>query len=267
MKKNNLSYVYLLLLILAIGILVFTTVNGVTAATPNITSEEQISNMNMNKIGVALQKAGSDGTFTDISTIVYNSGGEWSTSPAVNLFEDGASLKPGNTIDVQLKVKNYGEIGEYVRAIIYKYWVDEKGNKIADAEIKSDMIMPILSDFVVEEATTSPAWIVDLKTDEKIFLYYNTMLATGDVSTVFLTGVKIDGDVKKYYDAKEYVYYKEDGQTVDYTKTVYEYKYEGKSFVIEVEVDAVQGHHPVEAIKAAWGKEVSIEDDMITALN
>ncbi|MBQ6126497.1 MAG: hypothetical protein IJI77_05720 [Erysipelotrichaceae bacterium] len=258
MKKKNLSYVYLLLLILAMGILVFTTVNGVAAATPNIISDEQTSHMDMDKIGVALQKADSNGDFTDISTIVYNSGGEWSITSSGNLFDDDASLKPGKTIDAQFRVKNYGEIGEYVRAIIYKYWVDEKGNKIADADISPDMIIPILS--------SDSAWIKDMETDEKIFLYYSKMLETDDATTVFLTGVKIDGEIKKYYDAKEYVYYKEDG-SVDYTKTVYDYKYNGKSFVIEVEVDAVQGHHPKEAIRSAWGKNVTIENDMITALN
>ena len=47
-----------------------------------------------------------------------------------------------------------------------------------------------------------------------------------------------------------------DGNTIRYT-----YKYDGYSFHVDAEVDAVQTHNAQEAIKSAWGVDVSVNDD------
>ena len=49
---------------------------------------------------------------------------------------------------------------------------------------------------------------------------------------------------------------KVDGNTIRYT-----YKYDGYSFHVDAEVDAVQTHNAQEAIKSAWGVDVSVNDD------
>ena len=47
-------------------------------------------------------------------------------------------------------------------------------------------------------------------------------------------------------------------QTVNGNKYKYEYKYHGYRFVVEAEVQAIQTHNAVDAIKSAWGVDVAI---------
>lgn len=51
----------------------------------------------------------------------------------------------------------------------------------------------------------------------------------------------------------------EDGKTITYT-----YKYNGYTFHIDAEVDAVQTHNAKDAIKSAWGVDVNVSDDETT---
>ena len=41
----------------------------------------------------------------------------------------------------------------------------------------------------------------------------------------------------------------------------YSYKYDGYTFHVDAEVDAVQTHNAKDAIKSAWGVDVSVNDD------
>ena len=50
-------------------------------------------------------------------------------------------------------------------------------------------------------------------------------------------------------------------QTVDGNKYAYAYKYDGYQFVVEAEVQAIQTHNAVDAIKSAWGVDVAITKD------
>ena len=45
------------------------------------------------------------------------------------------------------------------------------------------------------------------------------------------------------------------------TRYIYEYKYDGYSFNLEAEVNAVQTHNAAEAIKSAWGVDVNVSAD------
>lgn len=46
-----------------------------------------------------------------------------------------------------------------------------------------------------------------------------------------------------------------------YKTITYEYEYEGYTFEIQADVDAVQTHNVVDAIKSAWGVDVVISED------
>ena len=50
-----------------------------------------------------------------------------------------------------------------------------------------------------------------------------------------------------------------DGYTITYT-----YKYDGYTFHVDAEVDAVQTHNAKDAIKSAWGVDVNVSDDETT---
>ena len=47
----------------------------------------------------------------------------------------------------------------------------------------------------------------------------------------------------------------------DGNKIKYEYTYNGYTFTLDAEVDAVQTHNAKDAIKSAWGIDVSVNDE------
>ena len=50
-------------------------------------------------------------------------------------------------------------------------------------------------------------------------------------------------------------------KTVKDNTITYSYKYYGYTFHVDAEVDAVQTHNAKDAIKSAWGVDVSVSDD------
>lgn len=244
MTKKTLPLKYLALILIAFGLLVFTAVTG-TLAEPNIQSDVQTSNMEMKQIGVSLQKKNnSSEDFTSIAKIEYN--GSWVTDVS-DLFAN-TTAGAGKTIPVQLRVYNNGNIGEFVRVTVYKYWVDENGKKRFDLD----------PGFIqIDKNGISENWLVDSESDEKTVMYYNTMLSPEQASEIFMNGISIDGKIKNEYE-KTVDEYKEGNKT--YTRTTYSYAYDGKQFKINVEVDAVQDHHAEDAIKSSWGKKVTINE-------
>lgn len=53
-------------------------------------------------------------------------------------------------------------------------------------------------------------------------------------------------------------------KTVKDKTITYTYKYNGYTFHIDAEVDAVQTHNAKDAIKSAWGVDVNVSDDETT---
>ena len=53
-------------------------------------------------------------------------------------------------------------------------------------------------------------------------------------------------------------------KTVKDNTITYTYKYNGYTFHIDAEVDAVQTHNAKDAIKSAWGVDVNVSDDETT---
>ena len=46
--------------------------------------------------------------------------------------EAGEKLVPGKAYPEALSVKNSGTIDQYVRVMVYRYWVDKEGNKTTE---------------------------------------------------------------------------------------------------------------------------------------
>ncbi len=264
MKKKNLSYVYLLLLIFAIGILGFTTVSGVAAAEPNITSDDQSSVMNMKIMGVSVLKNGDP-----VSTIVYDGEGGWDKTETTALFGSDASLKVGESMDASLTVANgidneENKINVYTRVIIYKYWMEDNEKDFSADPAKIHVALKNVSGNVNSDLgwnmtgsdENAGSWLLDSQTNEKIILYYDSLLEPGDVSAEFMKGLEIDGSIKNEYKTE----YLDDGKTM----IGYDYLYNGKSIKIEVELDAVQDHSAAKAIKAAWGRYVTVNNGKLS---
>ena len=217
--------VTLALFALALVLLAGGTVGGARAAL-TIESRDYQSRVTTSSIDVALvEKNVKDGDWVAVD----GKGGLFS-----NLLGSDSSLKMGKAYPEYLAVKNTGSIDEYVRVTVYKYWVDESGNKYPDMD----------SQWIKLGFKTDGDWSIDTasSTEERTVLYYAPELASQGVSEEFLQTVSIDEN------AARTVSQAESGNVITTT-----YVYNGKSFCLEVHVDGVQTHSADRAKLSAWG--------------
>ena len=163
-------------------------------------------------------------------------------------------MKPGKAYKENLSVTNSGNINQYVRVTIYKYWLDQDGNKMTD-------LSPDLIDLHLVNLGTD--WIVDEEaaTPERTVLYYNKLLyAEGEgisETPLFADTLTIDGKIADKVTQKR----ETDGV---YTTITTSYDYDGVQFRIEARVDAVQEHNAADAAKSAWGKDVTVNSGVLS---
>ena len=174
-------------------------------------------------------------------------------------------------------MENTGDIDQYVRVTIYKYWVnppeeDEAGNLRRDGEgrvIRTKLLelSPDLIDLHLINCGLSgenQPWILDTdsSTRERTVLYYREILkAPGEgvdpaqTRTADLTDyLRIDPSVADaVYETTE--------TNGAYTTITTTYVYDGAEFRIRAQVDAVQTHSAEDAIWSAWGREVEIDSN------
>ena len=210
---------------LALVLLGGSTVGGARAA---LTVESQLYNSQVQtyNIDVSLVEGNAeDGSWTEV---------DGKNALFSNLLGSDSSLKIGKKYAESLAVKNTGDIAEYVRVSVYKYWLDENGNKFPEME----------SGWIDLGFVTGAGWTIDeaSSTEERTVLYYADPLdpQTG-MSTPFLESIAIAEDA-----ARTVIQSK--GSVITTT-----YFYNGKSFCVEVHVDGVQTHSADKAKLSAWG--------------
>ena len=147
-------------------------------------------------------------------------------------------LLPGKTYPEVLAVRNTADINEYVRVSVFKYWLDENGNKFADMN----------SDWIELGFVTDGKWSIDKgsSTEERTVLYYSDPVAPGKETTEFLESVTINDVILTKVSQSTSVQ-----NNVTVIKTTFIYN--GKQFCIEVLVDGVQDHNADQAKLSAWG--------------
>ena len=146
----------------------------------------------------------------------------------------------GKKYKEELTVRNSGNIDQYVRVMVYRYWTDEDGNKLTD-----------LSPSLIQlHFLTDDGWVIDEKasTKERTVLYYTEILEVGDTAPLFTDTIAIDPSVARNVTKTV----KQNGNVITTT-----YNYDDLMFVLEAEVDAVQTHNVEAAIKSAWGVDVT----------
>ena len=250
-KKKSFPKKPALVLTAAALLLVGSTV-GSTRAALTYYSENYSAQMNMQSIGVSLLE-----NDKVVSSRDYVSNNEWKgTSDGTlltNLLGKDETFTPGKKYNEAISVKNSGTIDTFVRVIITKSWQDEKGNK-------NQNLSP---DLIELNFLTANGWQVAKaqSTKERTVLYYTKAVAAGDTTPALSDTLRINpsiaSDVTKPVPESEKE--SEKGKTITYT-----YKYNGCTFHIDAEVDAVQTHNAKDAIKSAWGVDVNVSDDETT---
>lgn len=162
-----------------------------------------------------------------------------------NTFEDG-KLVPGKIYKEKLSVTNSGSIDNYVRVTLYKSWMDENGNKETT----------LAPDLIKLNGLGGDGWIIDesASTEERTVLYYTRPVQAGEGIQLMDT-ISVDTSVADKVE-------KVPGKDAAGNDTItYKYKYDGYSFNLDAEVDAVQTHNAKDAIKSAWGVDVNVSSD------
>ena len=196
-------------------------------------------------------------------------------------------LVPGKAYTEEIGAANTGTINQYVRISIYKYWLDPNGNKVIAYDggrnltanpLPSGMSMAdsaesmttygLSPDLIhleyanLDDGSGNGSWILDKKesseTEERTVFYYNKLLKSGEdtADTPLTSTLTIDKSVADKVSQKT-VETEEGGSKVIRTT----YVYDGWQFCLEAQVDAVQENNAVDAIRSAWGREVSFRDN------
>lgn len=239
------------LLVMAVILVTAGTIGGTRAAL-NIQSDIYTSQFELTDIGVGLTEEG-----TVIAERDYVSNGQ--TNGNLMYQVDGkcmveragdTSLKIGKTYPLALGVRNTGDIPEYVRVTVYRYWVDpnapynhlhgQHGWFNGWGAKRTDMDPSLIQ----VNWTEGSGWTEDdsSRTSERTVLYYSGVLNPNETAQ-FMDSVQIDPEILKYV--------REETQN---GTTRYVYAYDGLGFVLEVQVDAVQNKHSENARTSAWGR-------------
>lgn len=239
---------------LAVGCLGFSAV-GSTRAALTYYSETYSAQIDVQSIGVTLMENGEKTGFRDYT----HADNEWSEETGnllANTLPEGEEWQPGRVYREELAVHNSGTIEEYVRIKLYKYWLDEDGNKMP--ELSPSLIDLHLTGghwIIDENATTAKVSEGDTRDGERIVAYYDSVLAPGEDTDLFADTIAIDGSIADKVTENTVT------DVNGWTTVTTVYAYDGATFILEAEVDAVQTHNAADAIRSAWGVEVSVADD------
>ena len=251
MKKFYRSSVMTTLLFVMAAVLLFAGSVGGTQAALQYFSADYQTEIRLKNIGVTLlENTKAPGTtpvavsYRDYSKTDAN--GMWSehTGRLVqNMLEDAGdkAVKIGKEYNFELCAANSGQINQYVRVSLYKYWADEKGNKLVQYD-------PAL---IRIEPATNGKWTIQDETAERTVFYYNDILPFGDAPVItepFTSKLSIDPQILDYVTVTTTT--DAQGNTV----TTYEYAYDGLQFIVDAQVDAVQSKNGERSVPSAWGR-------------
>ncbi|MCF2553955.1 hypothetical protein [Faecalicatena contorta] len=235
-RKKRIPKKSILLLSAAVLLLLGSTI-GSTRAALTYYSENYVAGMELSSIGVSLLENGKV-----VSSRDYADNGEWKGEADGVLLdgflEEGEKIIPGKNYDEVLSVRNSGNIDTYVRVIVTTNWLDKEKKKVPVTTLDPGLIeLHYLDGWRVDDAAS---------TSERTVLYYQDILSAGS-EVAFADSLRINPDICNRLT-----------QTVDDNVYTYTYEYDGYSFQIAAEVDAVQTHNGKDAVKSAWGIDGSI---------
>ena len=226
----------LFLFMVAALLLMTGTIGGVRAAPQILNPDFAYSGLALDQIGVTLRENGNN-----ISSRNYNSTTQAFDATTGALFQqllgEKEEFRIGKVYDEALSIYNSGSIPEFVRVTVYKYWVDDKGNRFDAYNAAGEDILNKLIELNFLETN---GWKIDHNADtkERTVLYYQNVLNPGASTPAFTNTLKISEDA---IDLAQIT-----GNTVTWVT-------DGLTFQIEAEANAIQNHNARAAVKSAWG--------------
>ena len=233
MKKFKLFKNRTMVLLVAAIVLLFGSAIGSTRAALTYYSENYVAGIQTSSIDVSLVENG-------VSTDALLAG----------MLGENEKLVLGKSYTEEISVANTGSIDSYVRVVLTKSWKGPNGD---DALVKDTTLDP---EMIELNLLTGNGWFIDesASTEERTVLYYANVLSAGGVTPALSDTIKINPNIGKM--VIQSVKEDENGTTITYV-----HEYDGYSFSIEAEVNAVQTHNAQTAIKSAWGIDVNVAED------
>lgn len=265
----------------AAGLLLFSTISGVRAALQYV-SENYTGHVEMYDIGVSLREKcqSGDSRIVAYRNHIKNSEDKWEEVEggvgklldAQYFLGDDPELIVGKTYPEEISVENTGNIDEYVRVTLYRYWTDPEGNKVFEPNTKGSSTQGLAPSLIDLNLVNENVWLLDkdASTEERLVFYYAKMLGKQDSSTSVETLETKDADSVSLPLCDSITIDKSIADKVTQTKTKVDdthtvistkYDYDGWKFCLEAEVDAVQNHNIVDAAKSAWGVDLKLLDN------
>lgn len=241
-------------LLAAAAVLLLASTVGSTQAALTYYSDNYSAEVNVSNIGITLQENGSEISHRD-----YLKDDNWDEVKGTlfaNMLAEGEELVLGKSYPAALTVTNSGAIDTYVRVILTKSWKDAQG-------VKNTTLSPDLIDLGL--VTGDNGWVIDeaSSTPERTILYYTEILPVGETTPAMTDLLRIDPAIGTK--VIETVEVSKDDEGKELKTITFTYEYDGYTFCVEAEADAVQTHNAVDAIKSAWGIRVDkAEDGSIT---
>ena len=187
--------------------------------------------------------------------MVYGNGADVDlemSSLSVELIENGEavsgddqllkSLKdvktdPGYRYEEKISAKNTGNVEEFVRIVVKKYWKDSDGKRV-------DLDPSLIRLSYADQDYNRENWVMDPSetTKEQSVYYYRTPLAGGQETELLFSGIKADQSVADKYEI-----------TKNGNKITAEYEYDGISFGVDMTVQSVQSADGADAVRSTWG--------------
>lgn len=248
------------------AILLLGSIVGGTQAALSYFSDTYVARLQASSVGVTLIENDQDVAWRN-----YAGDGSWrqqtleddGTKELARLLQGGefnqGSFKIGYAYPEIIQVRNsagegfippiQGQIAEYVRVSVSKYWEDKDGNKITT--VSPDLIN------VVYEANNG--WFEDTNaasTERRIF-YYDSLLQPGETTKALTKSVAVDPSILSNVTEETTT---ENGVTTIVTK----FDYNGVRLCLEATAYAVQEHNAEDAIHSAWGTNVTVNNGKLS---
>lgn len=243
-------------LLAAAVVLLLGSMAGSSQAALTYFSQNYSAQITVSDIGITLLENGADVSWRNYT----GADDQWEETTGVLLSglidaEAGETVQLGYGYPEELTVRNTGSIDQYARVTVYRYWIDSEGKKTE--------LSPRLIGLHFLAGDTDSGWVIDeeASTPERTVLYYTRILKAGETAPAFTDTLSLDPALAEKVTETRTT--DENGYTVITTT----FDYDGIQFVVEAEADAVQTHNAREAIKSAWGIDVTVEADGSLAWN
>ena len=183
------------------------------------------------------------------------------------------TVDPGRPYAEKIQAKNGKDVEQYVRLTVRKYWLkeqkDEDGNTVMENGepkiVKATDLSPSLIKLTYgSKDYNSEYWVLGESSTESATYYYKTKLAGNKISEPLFDTLTIDKAVIPDMNMPTNAELLSDAYEDDYVTVTtdeskgakiytYSYKYDGYTFYIEADVQALQTHNAEDAIHSAWG--------------